>query len=569
MRTVACNISWSPIFVTLGVRHSLVVQGVAGSALTSRHVGWTCVSQTRSVAMCEAIKTQVHKMAGYVRAQAGLTGTEGLSDALASSIASVSQQILNLDTFELADSLELAQVLQDSDLPKFVKTPIAVAMNERLSMGRSGVSPSAKPASATASKQTMEDPVFFFTESDIELFQGRTKVTSQLASRSMHRLGLAGLIQPSEVCFGNIASAVAAVRDPDMSQDDLHDLVLALKDATPSSKDANPPYRVAPASADALKIQHPDLYAAAFSDGGPAGFTSAAYRSIRARCFVRGSARCLRDRVGNAKRVKHGANVDVNTMCSTLNNLTEKLVERFANRFVDDGTDRQLVIYDGARRNTAERPAPQVDDEGAALERTLALRTCALDIARGNRDIRPVLEAPSPAQLCDAVGEDAPLEVPDNNLKPRDVIDELEALALTRKGMQKKPSATCALKKPAASGYAGDIAMASCVKKPAMASCVKKPTLSKASASNAKCATRSPSVSQKGNFCRKKPSNFTKKAGTKLGCSRCRGQKFAFCRVGIQVSLAFGSRSFSGVRLHRRAGTLTHHKRTHCHSLFT
>ena len=222
----------------------------------------------------------------------------------------MSQQILNLDTFELADSLELAQVLRDSDLPKFVKTPIAVAMNERLSMGRSGVSQSAKPASATASKQTMEDPVFFFTNGDIEFFQDRTKVTSQLASRSMHRLGLAGLIQPSEVCFGNIASAVAAVRDPDMTYADLHDAVLALKDATPSSKDANPQYRVAPASADALKIQHPWLYAAAFSDGGPAGFTSAAYRSIRARCFVRGSARCLWDRAGNAKRVKQGANVN-------------------------------------------------------------------------------------------------------------------------------------------------------------------------------------------------------------------------------------------------------------------
>jgi len=127
--------------------------------------------------MCEAITTQVHKMAGYVRAQAGLAGTEGLSDALASSIASVSQQILNLDTFELADSLELAQVLHGSELPKFVKTPIAVAMNERLAIGRSGVGPSAKPASATASTQTMEDPVFFTTKGDIELSQDRTKVT--------------------------------------------------------------------------------------------------------------------------------------------------------------------------------------------------------------------------------------------------------------------------------------------------------------------------------------------------------------------------------------------------------
>jgi hypothetical protein len=55
----------------------------------------------------------------------------------------------------------------------------------------------------------------------------------------------------------------------------------------------------------------------------------------------------------------------------------------------------------------------------------------------------------------------------------------------------------------------------------------------------------------------------------KLGCSRCRGSKVGCVSCRIQVSLAFGSRNFSGVRLHRRAGTLTHHKRTHCHSLFT
>ena len=452
--------------------------------------------------MCTAVKAQIETMQELVRTQTDILGADAMGDALTSSVTSLCKQICNLDTFELHDSVDLAHVVKDSDLLHGIKASIVSAMNQRLSLGRSAHAPAPKPAHGHARKQTMHEPHFFFTQGDITFFQDKAKVTSQLGSRAMHRLGLAGLVSPSEVCFGNIASAIAAARDPDMHEGQLHDLVLALKNATQATKQS-PPYQVAPASPEVMEVQHPELYAATFAEEGPAGFQSSAYRSIRSRCFVRDSARRLQNQGHTAKRSapSNHASGELAAVCSALTDVAEKLVRGFAQRFIDDGTDRNVVIYGEQRSSSAGLQARQ-SGETLRAPSPLALRDVAFPIAGNNASLgfQPSPPGtPTPTLLTASSTE----IFPDNGPRPHDIVSEVEAAGSAgKRSIQKKPAAVQhVLKKPVACGLGSAICGAK-------TSVLKKPAAAKSGSTMAGKQVK------------------TRKTSFSLGCSRCRGSTY-------------------------------------------
>ena len=465
--------------------------------------------------MVEGICSNIDATSTFVREHGpSASGDATIDDVSDATAVSIGRQLNALTGLDIAGANRIIETVTASALPAKSKAAIKGHVNRRLASSLLEETPSIEaPASSPKStkKQTVENPHFFWDRDDVEYFADTTNVSAQLAVRAMHRMRLIGIVDPSEMCYGNIASAIAAARSPDITTEGLMDLVLALKGAK-EKHDGALPYTICPPSALALKEARPDLYAAAYGSNEPAGFTSPHYRAIRSRCFVRDSAKALK---GQAKRGRDETPQSASAAASftQLAASTERLLTAFAQRFVDDGHDPRIVINQEVvnRGRAPSQGNVQSDSQLSGASDSQAIVDGAVASPPGESSHSQMglhSQGLQPAPLALTLAHASPGGVlPQNDTSPVDVIAGMEASAIdkcTKKGATKRPASDM----PASAGE-------HIAKKPAVAPLMLK-----------------------------KPAGVGKK-GFKLGCSRCRGSP-----VGC---LTCRSPGFTGTRFQRPA----------------
>ena len=145
-------------------------------------------------------------------------------------------------------------------------------------------------ADESGKAQVTHNPCNYMTESDWAYIRDNTRSLQQVCVRVRERLRIAGLIKPSEKCFGSIASMVACAREPDMTSLQLKALVDDLKRSIVPS--GVPVYlQVFPMSPVDLPRS---LYQQAYTDEEPCPREFMGFDSMVKRCPVRGSHKSLR-----------------------------------------------------------------------------------------------------------------------------------------------------------------------------------------------------------------------------------------------------------------------------------
>ena len=458
--------------------------------------------------MTEAVKTQITTMHEMVIAQTPIIGSEKVAAALAASVTSLCIQIKELESFDMSGVVEISVLLQRQSLPQSVKSQIVQSMNDRLDQGAAEPGKSKKQSSEI--KQTLEQPHLFFSDSDIKYIKNESKIMSQCCTRAMERMRLIGLEHPSQTCFGNVAASLASVRAPDLTEDQLYDVVLGLKDALLPSSKPQLWTGCGPATPADLKAQHPQVYALAFTnDDPPSDFNAPQYRQIRARCFVRSSGKAIRATKVSGKQARAAAQPAAAGE-GALAGAVVNLLGSFCSRFIDDGSQPTISVnqsaVDRSGGKVPERPKMKLEPGVETKPRDELSSTALSDEPRTGEGAAST-QLPSSSAL-----------LPASKVDPKDLVVELEYLSL--------------MKRPAAAGPT--------IKKGPVK---KEPTMKKkrpAAAASGAPVKKRPSAAASGASAMK---SWVRCTNLKLGCARC--------RCGSGGCLTCRSPTFAGQRMNR------------------
>ena len=209
----------------------------------------------------DAVLAQINACDGYFASQRGLISDHTFRASLQSMTDSLSHQINELGTMDVAAAARMNTAIQGT--VSFLvehKQQIASAIATRVLQPTAG--------KCRRGTQTLTDVRKYFTENDWKVFEDPKITLSQKVIVACDRLMLLGLKNPSETSVRAIAAALALVHFPSASPNELYGLVVDIKMGLHARRDAStdvvPPHLYICKYPDTPRDLPPDCYNLAY-----------------------------------------------------------------------------------------------------------------------------------------------------------------------------------------------------------------------------------------------------------------------------------------------------------------